>query len=87
MSNVIVQVRVPVMTPEKFAIETGLSERTTTRAATDKTSGVVVGLIKNGHLPALKLGKHIMVNMVMYTIECVEEGSVNPGLAGVSQIS
>ena len=52
---------VPVMTPEKFARETGLDSRG--RKKSDSRDGVVRGLIMNGYLPTVRIGRHVMVDI------------------------
>jgi len=69
MNEIIVKVYPPVVTPEKFAIDTGLDQRGRKGVALEDTQ-VVDGMIKNGHLPTIKLGRHKMINLVEYTAQC-----------------
>lgn len=49
----------PVMTREKFAELSGLTE------------GVIQGMIEKGHLPSVKIGRHRLVNLIRLTETCV----------------
>lgn len=69
----LVKISVPVMTPAKFAKESGLDERV--RNESGDKSGVVDNLIQKGHLPSVKLGKHRLVNVAAYTSECLSTES------------
>mgnify|MGYP002713111090 CR=1 FL=1 len=51
----------PVMTTEKFADLTGVTHQT------------VVGLIKKGHLPSIKIGRRRWVNVAAFTRELLGE--------------
>jgi hypothetical protein len=50
---------VPVMTLERFSDLTGLTDRG--RESAKGKYGVVEGLRRNGYLPTVKLGRHVMV--------------------------
>ena len=50
---------VPVMTLERFSDLTGLTDRS--REGAKGQYGVVEGLRRNGYLPTVKLGRHVMV--------------------------
>ncbi|OSM07027.1 hypothetical protein MAIT1_00064 [Magnetofaba australis IT-1] len=52
----------PVMTQERFCELSGVSR------------GVVEGWIKRGYLPAVTIGRRVMVNMVRLTRNCLDEG-------------
>ncbi len=58
----VVQVAVPLMTREKFAELSGLTE------------GVVRGMCDKGHLPVVKIGKYGLINVAMLTNEALQEG-------------
>lgn len=51
----------PLVTKERFSEASGLR--------VDQ----VRGMIANGYLPTLKVGKHRMINMALLTQECLEE--------------
>lgn len=55
----IVMIPVPVMSQERFAELTGLSE------------GQVRGMIEKGHLPSMKCGKPRMVNIARLSQEAI----------------
>ncbi|WP_295720433.1 DNA-binding protein [uncultured Halovibrio sp.] len=55
----IVMIPVPVMSKERFAEMTGLSE------------GQVRGMIEKGHLPSMKCGKARMVNIARLSQEAI----------------
>ena len=50
---------VPMMTLERFSDLTGLTDRS--REESKGQYGVVEGLRRNGYLPTVKLGRHVMV--------------------------
>lgn len=55
----------PVVTREKFAALSGLSE------------GVIQGMIEKGHLPSIKIGRYRLVNLALLVAQCAadeEEG-------------
>ncbi|MET0082681.1 MAG: helix-turn-helix domain-containing protein [Sedimenticola sp.] len=56
-----IQPFVPVMSKERFAKLSGLSEPT------------VRGMIEKGHIPAIKIGKRRLVNVVALIKEAGEE--------------
>ncbi|MEY8197990.1 MAG: hypothetical protein RPS47_01985 [Colwellia sp.] len=51
----------PIITKERFSAVSGLR--------VDQ----VRGMMANGYLPTLKIGKHRMVNMALLTQECLQE--------------
>lgn len=54
---------VPVMTKERFAELVGLEV------------GVVRGMLDRGHLPAIKIGRHRMVNVAALQARCPADDS------------
>lgn len=53
---------VPVMTKERFAELVGVEV------------GVVRGMLDRGYLPAVKLGRHRLVNVALLQKQCLESG-------------
>lgn len=51
----------PIITKERFSAVSGLR--------VDQ----VRGMMANGYLPTLKVGKHRMINMALLTQECLQE--------------
>ncbi|MEY8198338.1 MAG: hypothetical protein RPS47_03770 [Colwellia sp.] len=51
----------PIVTKERFSEASGLR--------VDQ----VRGMIANGYLPTLKIGKHRMINMALLTSECLQD--------------
>ena len=51
---------VPTMTIERFALLSGLDE------------GVVIGHIRRGYLPSVKLGKYRMINIALLQAQCLQ---------------
>ncbi|GEK74658.1 MULTISPECIES: MerR family transcriptional regulator [Halomonas] len=56
-----VPAHVPLMTIERFAELSGLEQ------------GVVYGQIRNGHLPAVKVGRYRMVNVALLQAQCLTQ--------------
>lgn len=52
---------VPLMTIERFSELTGLDQ------------GVIYGQIRNGHLPAVKIGRYRMVNIALLQAQCLTQ--------------
>ena len=52
---------VPIMTRELFSTFTGL------------TSDTIRGMIENGHIPSVKVGRHRMINIALLTDEMLQE--------------
>ena len=57
----IILLATPVMTQERFAELTGLTE------------GQVRGMIEKGHLPSLKIGKPRLVNMALLSKDAMDQ--------------
>lgn len=57
-SSFAVSVISPVVTKERFACLSGLTE------------GVIQGMIEKGHLPSVKIGRHRLINLVGLAAAC-----------------
>ena len=70
-----IQISIPVMTPHKFAEESGLLHtglRQSRKESGETESQVVQGLIRKGHIPTVKVGKYRLVNVAQMTCECLD---------------
>lgn len=68
------QVAIPLVTLEKFSDLSGLSNRG--REGSKHQYGVVEGLRRNGYLPTVKLGRHVMVNLFALQEELSEKDRI-----------
>lgn len=68
------EVAIPLVTLEKFSDLTGLTNRG--REGSKHQYGVVEGLRRNGYLPTVKLGRHVMVNLFALQEELSEKDCI-----------